>query len=196
MIAQLGATYDLATRDRQFAVMFGFPKVFTALTEIPSDAVSDDVKAELISILNAVLNQFLEEDARSYERNGFINWGATPLSSGWRNLKKHDMMLTEDGSIAVKPAVNNVFGRMLFEYGSLKFSVLRMIAQGPYGPGARSRYHTVLSKMLDSMSRHILDKVPEGEETKHIFYTPGDSLGINQNQEIVTIMAAIYKGVP
>jgi hypothetical protein len=187
---------DIGLLDRQFFVMFSFPKVFTSLHQIDDSEVSEEVKIELTIVLREVLRQFMEEDERSAQRNGFVNWGAIPLATGWRQLKPADMMRAESGDIMVKPTNRNHYGKMLYEYGPLKMGVLRYIAQGPYGRGAQNRYHLALEQMLDSMSRTILDKVPNDEYNAY-FYTPSDAFGITQDgKEIVAIMKALYKEVP
>lgn len=196
LLSEAQKNTDFGLLDRQFYVMFGFPKAFTSLHQIDDSEVSEEVKIELSIVFREVLTQFMQEDERSAQRNGFVNWGATQLATGWRQLKPDDMVRAEGGEIMVKPTNRNHYGRMLYEYGPLKLGVLRYVSHGPYGRGVQNRYHLALEQMLDSMSRTILDKVPN-DQYKTYFYTPSDAFGITKDgKEIVAIMNALYRGVP
>lgn len=187
---------ELEILDRRFNVIFSFPGVFTSLHDMSESEIPEELTGELILLLATVLNQFVEEDQRSANREGFTNFASMPLFRDWRNLRKEDMCYVDDDmNIGVKDTCQNFGGRMMWEFGPIKFAVLNAVSMGPYGPQDRNRYHLALQKMVDYMSYDIYHKVP-APPPQHRLYVPKESYGINDGGKVISaVMSALFSGV-
>tara|TARA_Y100001973_G_C5204190_1_gene340220 strand:- start:822 stop:1409 length:588 start_codon:yes stop_codon:yes gene_type:complete len=146
---------SLESWDRRYNVFFGFPKVFTALSEIDDDVIRKDVREELIYALQEVWRQL---DSELGENRTYVHGvDFTPLCK-FKQLRKEDFHPgIEDGNerMVLGDHISDEQARLFADYGAIKMFTLQLISQGPFGPAVRTIYHTVLAQILEYMGRHL-----------------------------------------
>ncbi len=176
---------------------FGFPKVFTALSEIDDNVISQHVREELIDTMKEVWIELHAELGKNQIFAAGVDF--RPLARFLRLDGAH-FEHEEDGTIELHPSISDKYARMMVDYGGLKMFALHLIAQGPFGPlnAHRTLHHRALSQILERMGEHMPALSDPNNPINAVLFN-NHSAGIresNQGNPIEAIASAIYRGLP
>jgi|TARA_B100001741_G_scaffold309575_1_gene307447 hypothetical protein len=175
--------------DQRFNMLFSFPSVFSAISNVET-AISNDVRGEILDTLRDV-GSLIEQ--RVHSDQPFIA-GLVPFVRRFTRLNNTDLVNNNEGNYELKGSVVDHFQRMMMDYGGIKFYLLSQIAEGPYGPTVQSVYHKALKDSLSVMANHLPTLSPSGLSIGFL----AQEGGLSENTEECVfehLFSAIMEGV-
>lgn len=183
--------------DKCYMTFFGFPKVFTALSEIDDNVLSQNVRDELIDTMKEVWVELHTELGKNQTFAAGIDF--RPLARFLRLDGEHFEHDEETNEIELHPSISDKYARMMVDYGGLKMFALHLIAQGPFGPlnEHRTLHHRALSQILERMGEHMPSLSDPKNPINAVLFN-NNSAGIRSStlgNPIEAVASAIYRGL-